>query len=171
MSQRFIQIDPEQIEDNPFKLIGGDWMLITAGTVEHCNTMTASWGGFGVLWDKHVVFCFVRPSRYTFEFIEKHPTFTLCFFDDGYRRVLEFCGSQSGRYVNKIERCGLTPVEAGNGGVYFDEARLVLECRKLYYQDIDPSAFMAQTLTAIYPQKDYHRMYIGEIERVLLAAP
>jgi flavin reductase (DIM6/NTAB) family NADH-FMN oxidoreductase RutF len=171
MAPRFIQIGPEQIEDNPFKLIGGDWMLITAGTFNKCNTMTASWGGLGVLWDKHVVFCFIRPSRYTFEFVERHPVFTLSFFDASYRPVLEFCGSQSGRHVNKIERCGLTPVEAANGSVYFQEARLVLECRKLYYQDIDPNAFMAQTLNAIYPEKDYHRMYIGEIERVWLGVP
>lgn len=171
MPARFVEIAPEQIEENPFKLIGGDWMLITAGSPQKFNMMTASWGGFGVLWDKPVSFIFVRPSRYTFEFLQKHSTFTLCFFDENYRRVLEYCGSQSGRHVNKLERTGLTPVEAANGSVYFEEARLVFECRKLYYQDLDPTAFMTQTLAAIYPQQDYHRMFIGEIERALIAAP
>jgi flavin reductase (DIM6/NTAB) family NADH-FMN oxidoreductase RutF len=162
----FREIRPEQIEDNPFKLIGGDWMLITAGTMERFNTMTASWGGLGVLWDKHVAFCFVRPSRYTFEFMEDHRSFSLSFFSEDYRRVLEYCGSHSGRHVNKIERSGITPVEGSIGDVYFDEARLVIECRKLYAQDIDPSAFLAQTLVDIYPEKDYHRFYIGEIAKV-----
>lgn len=171
MSTRFIEIRPEQIEENVFRLIGYDWMLITAGTINHYNTMTASWGAFGVLWDKPVCFCFIRPSRYTFEFMEKHNTFTLSFFDESYRRVLEYCGSQSGRHVNKIERCGLTPVEAQNRSVYFQEARLVIECCKLYFQDVNPSAFLAETLATIYPQQDYHRMYIGEIVRVLQGIP
>ena len=100
-------------------------------------------GGLGVLWDKHVAFCFVRPSRYTFEFMEDNRSFSLSFFSEDYRRVLEYCGSHSGRHVNKIERSGITPVEGSIGDVYFDEARLVIECRKLYAQDIDPSAFLA----------------------------
>ena len=171
MATRFVEILPEQIEDNPFKLIGGDWMLITAGTLEKFNMMTASWGGLGVLWDKPVSFIFVRPSRYTFELLQKHPVYTLTFFDESYRRVLEYCGSQTGRLVNKLERAGLTPAEAKNGSVYFEEARLILECRKLYYQDVDPNAFLAETLHTVYPQQDYHRMFIGEIERVLVAMP
>lgn len=166
MGNGFREIRPEQIQDNPFKLIGGDWMLITAGAIERFNTMTASWGGLGVLWDKPVAYCFVRPSRYTFEFMEDNRSFSLCFFDEDYRRVLEYCGSHSGRHVNKIEKCGITPVEGSVNNVYFDEARLVIECRKLYAQDIDPSAFLAQTLVDIYPEKDYHRFYIGEIVKV-----
>lgn len=171
MATRFVEIRPEELEENVFKLIGHDWMLITAGTRNHYNTMTASWGGLGVLWDKPVCFCFIRPSRYTFEFMEKYNMFTLSYFDESYRNVLEYCGSQSGRHVNKVERCGLTPVEAHNRSVYFQEARLVIECRKLYFQDLNPSAFLAETLAAIYPQQDYHRMYVGEIERVWHGIP
>jgi len=167
MAENFTEIAPEQIEENPFKLIGHNWMLITAGDIERFNTMTASWGGMGVLWDKNVCFCFVRPSRYTFEFMEDNRSFSLSFFDDTYRRVLEYCGSHSGRHVDKIEKCGITPVEGAINDVYFEEAKLVVECRKLYAQELDPTAFFAQTLVDIYPEKDYHRMYVGEIAKVL----
>jgi flavin reductase (DIM6/NTAB) family NADH-FMN oxidoreductase RutF len=167
MNGRFKEIPPDQIPDNPVKLIGSDWMLITAGTPESFNTMTASWGGLGVLWDKPVVFCFVRPTRYTYEFMEKSAAFTLSFLPRDYRRVLEFCGSHSGRHVDKIARCGITPVKGALDTVHFAEARLVIECRKLYYQDINPGAFLAQTLTDVYPERDYHRMYVGEMVRVL----
>ncbi len=164
----FREIRPEDIQDNPFRLIGSDWMLVTAGTIESFNTMTASWGGMGHLWDKNVCFCFVRPTRYTWEFLEKNEVFTLSFFDEKYRRVLEYCGSHSGRHVNKIAKTGLTPLKGSTDDVFFAEARLVIECRKLYFADINPSAFLAQTLTDIYPEKDYHRMYIGEIVKALM---
>lgn len=162
----FTEIVPEQIKDNPFRLIGGEWMLITAGDLKSFNCMTASWGAMGHLWDKNVFFCFVRPTRYTFEFMENRETYTLSFFPEEYRRVLEYCGSHSGRHVNKARMTGLTPVAGTQDDVYFAEARLVIECRKLYFADINPSAFMAQTLVDIYPEKDYHRMYVGEIVKV-----
>ncbi len=167
MAERFVEIKPEQISDNTFKLIGSDWMLITAGTLDSYNTMTASWGGFGVLWNKNICFCVVRPNRYTYGFMEKADTFTLSFFDNSYRNALVFCGSHSGRDVDKAAKTGLTPVEAGNGSVYFNEARLVIECRKLYFQDINPANFIDPDIDKNYPQKDYHRMYVGEIVRCL----
>jgi len=163
----FKEIEPEDIGDNPFQLIGGDWMLITAGDIQSFNTMTASWGGMGVLWDKNVCFCFVRPTRYTFEFMNKSETFTLSFFPKEFRNVLTYGGSHTGKQVNKVAHCGITPVQGSNDDIYFAEARLVLECRKIYFSDINPSAFLAQTLADIYPEKDYHRMFIGEIVRVL----
>ena len=167
----FIEIKPGSISDNPFKLIGGDWMLITAGDLKSFNTMTASWGGLGVLWDKNVAFCFVRPTRHTYGFMNQNETFTLSFFDERYRSVLAYCGSHSGKHVNKVQKCGITPVAGSVDDVYFAEARLVLECRKIYFADINPSAFLAQTLTDVYPEKDYHRMFIGEIEHVLGREP
>lgn len=167
MSEKFVEIKPDQITDNTFKLIGLDWMLITAGTLDSYNTMTASWGGFGVLWNKNICFCVVRPNRYTYGFMEKADTFTLSFFDNNYRNALIFCGSHSGRDVDKAAETGLTPVETGNGSVYFNEARLVIECRKLYFQDINPANFIDPDIDKNYPQKDYHRMYVGEVVRCL----
>jgi len=167
MSKEFVEIKPEQITDNTFKLIGSDWMLVTAGTLDAYNTMTASWGGLGVLWNKNVCFCFVRPTRYTYGFMEKADTFTLTFFDEEYRDALTFCGSHSGRDVDKAAKTGFTPVQSGSGSVYFSEARMVIECRKLYFQDIDPANFLDPGIEKNYSQKDYHRMYVGEIIRCL----
>jgi len=162
----FAEIKPELLADNPFKLIGKDWMLITAGTPASFNTMTASWGGLGVLWEKKVAFCFIRPTRHTYGFLEKAGEFTLSFFEERHRKALTFCGSHSGRDTDKIKGAGLTPVKEGNA-VYFDEARLVLVCRKLYFQDIGPERFLDPGISEMYPLKDYHRMYVGEIVRCL----
>ncbi len=167
MTTEFKETTPPEIADNPFTLIGSDWMLVTAGTPDAYNTMTASWGGMGVLWNKNVCFCFIRPSRYTFEFMERSGSYTLSFFDESYRKMLNFCGSRSGRDVNKATATGISPVSTPSGIVYFAEARLVLECRKIYFQDMDPAMFLSPDIEKNYPQKDYHRMYIGEIVRCL----
>jgi len=162
----FTEIKPEQIADNPFKLINGDWMLISAGSPEKFNTMTASWGGLGVLWERKVACIFVRPTRYTYEFVEQSPLFTLTFFDESWRRMLKYCGTHSGRNTDKVKETGLTPV-CDSGYVYFSEARLVLCCRKLYHQDVEPARFLDSAINSLYPQKDYHGMYIGEIAKCL----
>jgi len=162
----FNEVKPESLKDNPFRLIGSDWMLVTAGTAEKFNTMTASWGGLGVLWERKVCFIFIRPTRYTYEFIEQAEVFTLSFFDEQYRKALQFCGTRSGRDTDKVSGSGLTPVK-DRGFVYFNEARLVLLCRKIYDQDIHPERFVDASIEQMYPQKDYHRMYVGEIERCL----
>ncbi|NLI92331.1 MAG: flavin reductase family protein [Peptococcaceae bacterium] len=163
MNDKFMAIEPEKLEENPFKLIGTDWMLITAGDMQKFNTMTASWGGLGILWNKKVCFCVVRPSRYTFDFMEKSEIFTLSFFEEAYKKVLSFCGSKSGRDVDKIAATGITPVQTDGGGISFQEARLVIECKKVYYQDLEPNHFLAPGIEKNYNGKDYHRMYIGEI--------
>lgn len=165
-------ITVENLTDNVFHLIGRDWMLITAGVPHHFNMMTASWGGLGELWHRSVCFCFVRPQRYTFQFLEQYPAFTLTFFDERYRAALNFCGSRSGRDVNKAAATGLTPITGVTGAVYFAEARLVLECRQLYAQDLDPTGFRDPTVPQeVYPQHDYHRLYVGEIVQVWQQAP
>lgn len=162
----FNEIKPAEIRDNIFDLIGRQWMLITAGNEKSFNTMTASWGGAGVLWGKPVAFSFVRPQRYTYEFLEKSDRYTLSFYDERYRDALNFCGSHSGRSCDKVKEAGLTPV-IDNGAVYFDEAKLVLICRKLYIQDITPECFIDKNIAATYKGVDYHRVYVGEIEKVL----
>ncbi len=166
----FRELKPELLSDNPFKLIGTDWMLVTAGGPGAFNTMTASWGGLGVLWERKVCFCFIRPTRHTYGFIERADRFTLSFFEERYRKALQFCGTHSGRDTDKIRETGLTPVAEG-GAVHFAEARLVLVCRKLYFQDISPERFLDPAIEGMYPQKDYHRMYVGAIERCLAANP
>lgn len=162
------KIDVSALKENVFKLIGSDWMLITAGDIKNFNTMTASWGGFGVLWNKNVAFCFVRPTRHTYSFMENAGFFTLCFFDVKYKDILTFCGTHSGRNVNKIEKTGLLPAETVSGNIYFKDARIVIECRKIYFQDINPKNFLNASIGDNYPEKDYHKMYIGEIVSCIL---
>jgi flavin reductase (DIM6/NTAB) family NADH-FMN oxidoreductase RutF len=169
MTAGFKEISVYDITDNPFKLIADDWMLITAGNLQKFNTMTASWGTLGELWNKKVAFCFVRPTRYTYEFMENADTFTLTFLDEKYREALDYCGSHSGRQVDKIAKTGLTPVEWDGKAVYFQQARLVLICKKIYAQEIDPKLFLDPAIDDNYPKKDYHRMYVGEIIRCLAA--
>ena len=163
----FEKIDPKALDQNVFSLIGDQWMLITAGTEDKCNTMTASWGGLGVLWGKPVATVYIRPQRYTLEFVEREDTFTLCFLGEEYRKALALCGSKSGRDVDKVKECGFT-VTTAEGAPYFEEADLVLVCKKAYWQDMDPSHFLDGEIDSKwYPQKDYHRIFIGEILEVL----
>ena len=159
----FQRIDPKNIQENVFSLIGDQWMLVTAGTEEHCNTMTASWGGLGVLWGAPAATCYIRPQRYTKEFLDREEYFTLTFFDEKYRRALSLCGSKSGRDVDKIKECGFTVRTAACGAPYFEQARLVLVCRKRFVQEMDPGRIPQDVKEKWYPQQDYHTMYIGEI--------
>lgn len=140
----FKEINPKEIVESPFKLIGDDWALVTAGDREKFNTMTISWGGVGIMWGKPVVFTFIRPQRYTFAFMENGDRYTMSFFDEKYRDALKFCGSKSGRDYNKVKETGLTPAFTENGSVYFEEAKLVLECKKCM-----PKASMPKALPTV----------------------
>ncbi|MFH0991922.1 MAG: flavin reductase [bacterium] len=168
MKAGLTELAVESLTENIFTLLDKEWMLITAGTPTQFNMMTASWGGFGVLWNRNVCFCFIRPQRYTYQFMEKANKFSLSFFPRTYRSALDYCGSRSGRNVDKARECGLTPVEISAGVISFAEARLILECRKLYFQDINPEHFLDPAIHENYPGRDYHRMYIGEIKRCLI---
>lgn len=147
-----------------FEKIDKDWMLVTAGTRDNCNTMTASWGGLGVLWKRNVATIYVRPERYTLEFIEKEDYFSLAFFGKEYRNALNICGTKSGRDMDKIEECGFTVSSGASGGVYFEEADIALICRKIYSDNI-----RAENMIGLDPGDYYgahggvHRLYIGEI--------
>jgi len=150
-----------------FKMIGQDWMLVTAGSEKNFNTMTASWGGLGVLWNKNVSFCFVRPQRYTFEFMEKNSYYSLSFYDDKYKNILKKLGTKSGRDTNKIEESGLT-ICHDQQAPYFKEAKIVLICKKIYAQFISPDCMLENLLKTNYTQKDYHKFYVGEIKTCLI---
>lgn len=163
---KFLEIDPTELQENVFRQIGQQWMLITAGKPGKFNTMTASWGGLGVLWNANVSFVFVRPSRYTYEFMEQEPHYSLSFFGPDRRRALQICGSKSGRDVDKMELTGLTPC-FDTPAPRFEEAELTLVCRKLYTQDLDPARFLDPAIAGNYQNDDYHRMYVGEIQKIL----
>jgi flavin reductase (DIM6/NTAB) family NADH-FMN oxidoreductase RutF len=165
----FEQIDVREIDDNVFKLIADDWMLVTAGARGSFNTMTASWGCLGELWSRKIAICFVRPTRFTFDFMERAELFTLSFFAEEHRKALKYCGTRSGRDTDKIAGTGLSPVFDDLGAVYFEQARLVLICRKIYTHDLDPERFIDKAIEQEYPDRDYHRMYLGEVLSCLAA--
>jgi len=165
---QFNEIAPVDIRQNPFQTVGREWMLITAGPLDNFNMMTASWGTWGHLWERDVAICYVRPQRYTYSFMERATTYTLGFFDEEWRKALEYCGSHSGREVNKVIGTGLRPFATPSGAVAFEQARLILECRKLYFGDFGETGFVdTRVLDAVYQQRDFHRFYVGEITRVL----
>ena len=159
------EIKATEIKENAVKLIGKDWMLITSGDEKSYNTMTASWGGLGQLWNKDVCFIFVRPQRYTYEFLEKNNLFTLSFYPEEYRKALTFCGTKSGRDYDKAKETGLTPLFK-DGTTTFDEAKLTLVCKKIAFQDMSPEGFIDESIKDNYAKNDYHRIYVGEILKV-----
>lgn len=160
------EILPNQIKENPIKLISEGWGLLTAGDSNAWNTMTVSWGALGELWSKDVAFAFVRPQRYTKEFIDNSEYFTLCFFDEEYKDALKICGSKSGRDIDKAQATGLTPV-FDFGTTYFEQAKLVIVCKKIAQQDMNPDGFIDAGIDDNYAKKDYHTTYVGEIIKVL----
>jgi flavin reductase (DIM6/NTAB) family NADH-FMN oxidoreductase RutF len=129
--------------------------------------MTASWGALGMLWNHPVAFAFVRPTRHTYSFMEKSRLFTLSFFPARFRKALLFCGTHSGRDTDKAKATGLIPFTPAPGAVAFEQARLILVCRKLYTTDINPGRFLDPRIDKLYPKKDYHRVYCGRIAKVL----
>ena len=164
----FREIKPEELKENVFKTIGKDWMLITAGSKENCNTMTASWGAMGIMWGKPSVTCYIRQSRYTKEFVDREDYFTISVFDEKYRKALNLLGTVSGRDRDKIKESGLTVCEAGES-VAFEEARLVIVCKKEYAQYMAPENFVNKSNDERwYADKDYHTMYIGSVEKVFI---
>ena len=161
-------IKPEELQKNTFSMIGKEWLLVTACKEGKVNTMTASWGGLGVMWGKNVAFIVLRPQRYTKEFVDAGETFSLSVLDESYRKTLSYLGTGSGRNEDKVAKSGLTVTEE-DGTPYFEEANTVLVCRKLYAQPYDPSCFIDKSCDEKwYPEKDYHTMYIAEIEKVLV---
>lgn len=163
----FKKVDPKTLDFNVFSAIGDQWMLITAGTAETCNTMTASWGGLGVLWGKPMATAYIRPQRYTKQFVDESEYFTLSFFSEQYRKALSLCGTKSGRDIDKVKECGFTVCSGEGGAPYFEQADLVLVCRKRMAMPMDPAA-MPEDVKEKWYDGDYHTIYWGEIVEALV---
>lgn len=140
------------------------WLLLTAGTIDDCNMMTVAWGSIGCMWSKPFVQIVVRPQRHTRKYIERSDAFTLCAFPEKYRKDLQLLGSLSGRDGDKLSKTGLTlqPSHRVSAPSY-KEATFILECRKIYFQDMDPRGFVDKSIQDNYAANDYHRIYFGEI--------
>jgi len=162
-------IKPEDLILNVFNKLANDWMLLASGDfmAGDFNVMTVGWGSFGTMWRKPFVMVVVRPTRYTYSFMEKFDNFTVSSFPPSFSGALSLCGSKSGRDTDKIKESGLTPViskEVSSPG--FDDAELIIECKKIYFDDLNPKCFISSDIYSCYPDKDYHRMYFGEIVHI-----
>ncbi len=159
----FVKIDMKDFNVNPFEMIGKKWYLITAGqSAADYNTMTASWGSFGVMWGKNVFTCGIRTNRHTFGYAEENEYFTACFFDEKYRDVLKFCGTKSGRDYDKAKETGITPFEI-DGAIAFEEASTIIVCRKMYAQFLEEQNFIDKSALSFYEKDPYHKIYTSEI--------
>ncbi len=164
-NSNFTEISPLELE-SAHKIIGKDWLLITARDGDRANAMTASWGALGELWGKHVAFCFIRPHRHTFKLAEDESRLSLAVLGEDLRDAHKICGSKSGRDCDKLALAGLSTAEY-DGVPVINEAALLIICRKLYADDIKENCFADSTMLEHYKARDYHRMYIFEIEKVL----
>lgn len=163
------KIEVNDLQDNFVNILANEWMLVTAGTKDKFNTMTASWGGIGYVWNKPVVFTFVRPERYTYEFTEANELFTLSFLGLENKEMHKICGSKSGRTVDKVKETGLIPFETENDAIAFQQSRLAFECRKLYTDIIKEENFIDKgSFPTWYSEAkgNPHKMYVAEILNV-----
>lgn len=159
----FIEKKISELDVNPFMMISKDWFLLTAGTSEDYNTMTCSWGAMGEIWNQPSLTAYVRTSRYTLPYLEKNKLFTVSVFPEEYRKALAFCGSHSGKDYDKAKETGLVPVEL-NGGVSFEQAKLVFVCEKTYAQMMQEENFIEQeNFEKFYASDEMHKLYIGKI--------
>lgn len=165
--KNFQKIDIKELKDNPVSLFADNWFVVSAGDSTKFNEMTISWGNLGNVWGEPAAIIYIRNTRYTYTFLESGKYFVLNSFDEEYRDKVQFIGSHSGRDIDKVKETGLTPKFTELGNPYFDEARLVIECEKIYYDDIVRSQLFEEG------QKMYsddttetHRMYIGRIVNV-----
>lgn len=152
---------------NPFESFSKDWVLITAKKGDKVNTMTAAWGGLGHVWNHDIVTIYIRPQRYTKEFVDGSDYFSICVLPESFRDKLVYLGRVSGKDEDKITKTGLT-VEYTDGVPYFAEATLVYIAKKLYADDLEEKHFINHEIVEkVYPEKDFHTLYIGGITKIL----
>lgn len=158
-------------KEDTIDLISRQWMLVTAGTRDSYNTMTANWGGIGYIWHRNVAFVFVRPERYTHGFIEKEDNLTLSFYPETYREALTVCGTKSGREIDKAAETGLIPEELPSGAMTFAQARLTLQCRKLFKSEMEETCFIDKSIVERWYGENggFHTVYVVEIEKVFVS--
>ena len=140
--------------------------LITAGDINNYNTMTIGWGMIGTIWRKKTFVAYVKPVRYTYQFMENNDYFTISFYDKKYIKEIGYLGSKSGRNTNKVKDVNFHPVQLDNG-VTFEEAYCTIVCKKYYWSDINKENVMQIDIDRYYSNEDVHRVYYGEIIDIL----
>jgi len=166
----FREISPEEFERSPFRLIGKEWLLITAPDhkkASGANAMTASWGNMGILWNKPVATVFVRPQRYTYSLCETIDRFSLCVLPEEHRNALKVCGTKSGKELDKLAACSLDCIDI-DGVKVIGQSKIAMICKKLYADDLKKECFADKDQLKHYPTDDFHRFYVLEIEKILI---
>ena len=128
------------------------------------NLMTIGWGVMGMIWRTPKFLVLVRPSRYTYEFIEDSGEFTVNVPTPEMAQFVEFCGTHSGRDVDKLAEFDVatTPGQKVNS-ITVDDCPIVYECRVAFKSDIVPEALASEIPPRYYADGDFHRVYFGEI--------
>ncbi|MDR1615267.1 MAG: flavin reductase family protein [Campylobacteraceae bacterium] len=153
-------------DSSPIRKISQEWIALSSGTKDEYNTMTASWGALGYLWERSIAIVYVRPTRHTYDLMEKQDCFTLTFFDKSLKaKVHKIFGNKSGRNIDKAKEAAVTPIYFDENIIGFEEAKETIVCKKIYFGDFNPNNFLDKEINNFYPAKDYHRVYIGEIKR------
>jgi flavin reductase (DIM6/NTAB) family NADH-FMN oxidoreductase RutF len=157
------RVPPDELRVKPFTIFDRQWALLVGGSARP-NPMTVSWGGLGTLWNRPVATVYVRPTRFTFGLLEAERVFTLNFLPERYRAALDLCGAVSGRDLDKWHATGLGKARSATVPVpRVAEAELALECRVLATLEVDPQRFLEPAIADLYPRKDYHRVFLGEV--------
>ncbi len=161
------KIDYTEFNIDIFQAIGKQSFLLASGTINHHNCMTVGWAGLGYLWRRPMAFVYVRPQRYTFQLMAQYNYFSMNFFSDNYNNILQLCGTKSGRDIDKMHLPGITPEDYQQQTIYYKEAQIVLICKKIYYQDLNPENLVEKSVLSLYPLNDFHRIYYGEVTSIL----
>lgn len=155
----------ENYKINPFEKFNKEWALLTVGKKEKFNSMTISWGTIGTLWHKNIITIYVRPDRYTFEFLEKNDTFTLSFYDEKYKKELTMFGRTSGRNTDKIKESKFTPIELEKG-ITYKEAKETIIVKKLYMEQIKKENLNEEIKEFYKEDTPLHYIIIGEVMEI-----
>jgi len=165
-----LEINPYDLRINPHHLFDRQTLLLAAGdfSTGDFNEMTIGWGSIGTTWNKPYIEVVVRPTRFTYGFMEDYEDFTVSAFPSEYKRALSYLGTRSGRDGNKLIQTNLKAIASLKvKSPSFEQAELTIECRTIYSTDFDPARFIDPTIERNYPKHDYHRVYYGEIVAIL----
>ena len=165
----FKAVAAEDFNENFFNLVAKDFTVITAG--EQPNSMVASWGGMGIMFNKPVTWCFLRANRYTLEKIKETGTYTMCYFPEQYKGDIMQFGIKSGRNTDKMAQTKLTQMETPDGYPAYKEAKIIIECKLIAAPTVSKDEFYTEEgkefLQGGYDEaKDWHKLVYGEITNI-----
>jgi flavin reductase (DIM6/NTAB) family NADH-FMN oxidoreductase RutF len=144
----------KQVEEGAFLVVKGK---------DRLNVMTIGWAMVGVVWRRPIMMVAVRTSRFTHGIIEEADNFTVTFPEGDRKKEIGYCGSKSGKEVDKFKECGFSTAKAKKVSTpVLEIPGYHYECRIVYKSPMNPRS-LSPDLESLYPAKDYHTLYFGEI--------